>query len=420
MTAPVEVVTFGCRLNAAESERIRALASEDPGNRPTIVLNTCAVTTAAERDARRMARKLKRERPDADIVVTGCAAQRDPGQFAAMPEVARIVGNREKLRAETWIAPADARVMVGDIMTPVPDSPPLPERVAATGTRAVVEAQQGCDHRCTFCIIPFTRGPSRSEPLGALAARIAALCAAGTREVVLSGVDLASYGQDLPGRPGLGRAVRRLLASLPQLPRLRLSSIDPAEIDDDLVTAYAAEERLMPYAHLSLQSGDDLILKRMRRRHGRAQAIATAARLRRARPDIAFGADLIAGFPTETADAAAASLRILDEMDIAFVHAFPFDPRPGTPAARMPRLPAEEVAARAAALRVAGRARLRGHLAARIGREVDVLVESEGTGGHAADFTRVRLDHTAPGGTLLRARAVAAAEDHLIATTRAV
>jgi threonylcarbamoyladenosine tRNA methylthiotransferase MtaB len=420
MNAPVEVVTFGCRLNAAESERVRALASARSDDRPTIVLNTCAVTTAAERDARRMARKLKRERPDADIVVTGCAAQRDPAQFAAMPEVARIVGNREKLRPETWTAPGDARVVVGDIMSPAPDAPAMPETAAATGTRAVVEAQQGCDHRCTFCIIPFTRGPSRSEPLGALAARIAALCAAGTREVVLSGVDLASYGHDLPGRPGLGRAVRRLLANLPQLPRLRLSSIDPAEIDDDLVTAFAAEERLMPYAHLSVQSGDDLILKRMRRRHSRAQAIAIAVRLRRARPDIAFGADLIAGFPTESPEAAAASLRILDEMDIAFVHAFAFDPRPGTPAARMPKVPAAEVAARAAALRAAGRTRLRSHLEARVGHELDILVESEGTGGHAADFTRVRLDHPARRGTLLRARACAAAADHLIATTRAV
>ena len=419
MTATVEVVTFGCRLNAAESERVRALASAGSTGRPVVVLNTCAVTGAAERDARRMARKLKRERPEADIVVTGCAAQRDPAQFAAMPEVARIVGNREKLLAETWGPPAGARIAVGDIMRPAPEAPPLPDTTAATGTRAVVEAQQGCDHRCTFCIIPFTRGPSRSEPLGALAARIAALCAAGTREVVLSGVDLASYGHDLPGRPGLGRAVRRLLASLPQLPRLRLSSIDPAEIDDDLVAAYASEERLMPYAHLSLQSGDDLILKRMKRRHGRAQAIAIAQRLRRARPDIAFGADLIAGFPTETPAAAEASLRILDEMDISFVHAFAFDPRPGTPAARMPPLPAAEVAARAAALRAAGRTRLRRHLEARLGHVVEILVESEGTGGHAADFTRVRLDHPAPRGALLRVRATAMTDDHLIATTRA-
>lgn len=417
MTTDVEVVNFGCRLNAAEAERVRALAA--PGAaRPTIVLNTCAVTAAAERDARRMARKLKRERPDADIVVTGCAAQRDPGRFAAMPEVARVVGNREKLRPETW-RPADApRVAVGDIMAAGDFEPPAVDAPPGRDTRAVVDIQLGCDHRCTFCIIPFTRGPSRSQPLGALVERIDALCAAGTREVVLSGIDLTSYGHDLPGGPGLGRAVRRLLARVPALARLRLSSIDPAEIDDDLVEAFAREDRLMPHAHLSLQSGDDLILKRMRRRHDRASAIDAAARLRRARPDIAFGADMIAGFPTESDAAARASRRLLDEIGVAFVHVFAFDPRPGTPAARMPQVPAAEIARRAAELRADGAARLAAHLAARIGTALDVLVEGDGTRGTAADFTRVRLTAARPRGTLLRARAELAGADHLVATPR--
>jgi threonylcarbamoyladenosine tRNA methylthiotransferase MtaB len=417
MTADVEVVNFGCRLNAAEAERVRALAARGTV-RPTIVLNTCAVTAAAERDARRMARKLKRERPDADIVVTGCAAQRDPGRFAAMPEVARVVGNREKLRPETW-GPADPpRVAVGDIMAPGVFDPPAADAAPGRDTRAVVDIQQGCDHRCTFCIIPFTRGPSRSQPLGALADRIDALCAAGTREVVLSGIDLTSYGRDLPGGPGLGRAVRRLLARVPALARLRLSSIDPAEIDDDLVEAFAREDRLMPHAHLSLQSGDDLILKRMKRRHDRAGAIDAAARLRRIRPDIAFGADMIAGFPTESDAAARNSRHLLDEIGVAFVHVFAFDPRPGTPAARMPQVPAAEIARRAAALRADGESRLAAHLAARVGTTLDVLVEGDGTRGTAADFTRVRLTAPRPRGTLLRARAGSAGADHLVATPR--
>jgi threonylcarbamoyladenosine tRNA methylthiotransferase MtaB len=413
MTGRVEVVSFGCRLNAAESAAMREMADATAGG-PIVIVNTCAVTSTAERDARRVIRKLKRERPEAEIVVTGCAAQRDAGQFASMPEVARVVGNGEKLEAATWRDESPPRIGVGDIMArrefPAIADPHVPER-----TRAVVDAQQGCDHRCTFCIIPFTRGPSRSQPLGALARRIETLCAQGVREVVLSGVDLAAWGRDLPGAPSLGRALRRLLAVVPDLPRLRLSSIDPAEVDDDLVDAFANETRLMPFAHLSLQSGDDLILKRMKRRHSRAQAIAIAARLRRARPDIAFGADLIAGFPTESDDAAASSRAILDEIDIAFGHVFAFDPRPGTPAARMPRLPATEVAARAAALREAARRGLARHLAARHGRDVEVLVERDGLGGHAADFTRTRLDTAVPRGTIARARVVAVAPDHLIA-----
>jgi threonylcarbamoyladenosine tRNA methylthiotransferase MtaB len=415
MTAPVEVVNFGCRLNAAESEAIRALA-EGRLARPTFVLNTCAVTAAAERDARREARRLKRLHPGADIVVTGCAAQRDAAGFAAMPEVARVLGNAEKLDPASWDgATTRPRVEVGDAMAQRAFRDPAPG-ARPSGTRAVVDAQQGCDHRCTFCIIPFARGPSRSQPLGALAARVGALAREGVGEVVLSGVDLASWGRDLPGRPSLGRALRRLLALVPALPRLRLSSIDPAAIDDDLVEAFAQEERLMPHAHLSLQAGDDLVLKRMRRRHSRDGAIAIAGRLRRARPGIAIGVDVIAGFPTEDEAAAERSRAILGEMGASYAHVFPFDPRPGTPAARMPRVPPAEVARRAAALRAEAARLLRAHLDARVGAGLDVLVEADGLGGHAADFTRVRLDAPAPRGTLLRARAVAAARDHLLAT----
>lgn len=413
MDTRVEVVSFGCRLNAAEAATMRTLA--EPGaTRATVIVNTCAVTGAAERDARRAIRRLKRERPDADIVVTGCAAQRDPAQFAAMPEVARVLGNREKLDPASWRDPNASRLAVGDVMTPGP-LPPLAEPPRLERTRAVIEAQQGCDHRCTFCIIPFTRGPSRSQPLGALAQRIARLCDDGVREVVLSGVDLTAWGRDLPGAPTLGRAVRRVLAQVPALPRLRLSSIDPAEVDDDLVDAFAEEPRLMPFAHLSLQAGDDLVLKRMKRRHSSVDAVAVAARLRRARPDIAFGADLIAGFPTESDDAAARTRAIVDEIDLAFVHVFAFDPRPGTPAARMPPLPSAVVAERAASLRETARAAHARHLVAQVAREVEVLVERDGLSGHAADFTRVRLDTARPRGTIARARVVAAAADHLIA-----
>jgi threonylcarbamoyladenosine tRNA methylthiotransferase MtaB len=413
MDTRVEVVSFGCRLNAAEAAAMRALA-EERASRATVIVNTCAVTGAAERDARRAIRRLKRQRPEADIVVTGCAAQRDAAQFAAMPEVARVLGNREKLDPASWSDPDPPRLAVGDIMTPAP-LPPLADAPRQERTRAVVDAQQGCDHRCTFCIIPFTRGPSHSQPLGALAQRIERLCAEGVREVVLSGVDLTAWGRDLPGAPTLGRAIRRLLAQVPALARLRLSSIDPAEVDDDLVEAFAEEPRLMPFAHLSLQAADDLVLKRMRRRHTRAGAVAVAARLRRARPDLAFGADLIAGFPTESDQAAARTRAVIDEIGIAFVHVFAFDARPGTPAARMPPVAASLVAERAAALRAQARAALGRHLAAQIAHEVDVLVERDGVSGHAADFTRVRLDAPRERGTIARARVSAAAADHLIA-----
>jgi threonylcarbamoyladenosine tRNA methylthiotransferase MtaB len=413
MSGPIDVVTFGCRLNIAESAAIRALAAAHARS-PIVVVNTCAVTRAAERDARRAIRRLRRERPDAAIVVTGCAAQRDPALFAAMPEVARVVGNAEKLEAATWHAHDARRVQVGDIMT-ARRAPDLPLDAAPEGTRAIVEIQHGCDHRCTFCAIPYARGPSRSQPLGAVVQRVAALVARSSREIVLSGVDLASYGRDLPGAPTLGAAVRRILRAVPELPRLRLSSLDPGAIDDTLIAAYAEESRLMPHAHLSLQSGDDLILKRMKRRHSRADALRLVARMARARPAIAFGADLIAGFPTEDDAAFERSRALIDELGLAFVHVFGFDPRPGTPGARMPQLPAATIRSRAAALRAHASMRRTRALRERIGATISVLVERGGRSGHAEDFTAVTLTAEAAPGSILAARVIDASDGRLVA-----
>jgi threonylcarbamoyladenosine tRNA methylthiotransferase MtaB len=387
------IVTFGCRLNAQESALIAGLASDD-----VIVVNTCAVTGEAERQARQAIRRLKREQPHKRIVVTGCAAQLHPERFAAMPEVARVVGNAEKLRAETWRE--ERRVAVGDIMTVREPSPPLDGLIEQT--RAFVEIQTGCDHRCTFCIIPFARGPSRSVPMDRLASQVETLVARGYREVVLTGVDIASYGSDLPERPRLGDLVKHLLAA-PALERLRLSSLDPAFIDDALLDALANDTRLMPHLHLSLQAGDDMILKRMKRRHSRGQALALAARLREARPDVALGADLIAGFPTETDATFDNTLRLIDEMALSFVHVFPFSARAGTPAARMPAVAGPVVRDRARRLReAADAARLR-HFRRQHGRTARVLVERSATAGYDEHFTRVRLTGTATPGLIVSA-----------------
>jgi threonylcarbamoyladenosine tRNA methylthiotransferase MtaB len=400
----IEVLSFGCRLNHAEGGVIETLARGAAV--PVAIVNTCAVTAAAERDARRAIRRLKRERPDRAIVVTGCAAQRDPTMFTAMPEVDRVVGNSEKLKAATWREHATERVAITDIMK-TRGTTIIDDDVPTRGTRGFVEIQHGCDHRCTFCTIPFARGPSRSQPLGAIVDRIKRFVGDGGAEVVLSGVDITAYGADLPGGPGLGHAVRRLLRAVPELPRLRLSSLDPAECDEALVAAFAAEERLMPHAHLSLQAGDDLILKRMKRRHDRASADRLVAALRRARSGIALGADLIAGFPTESDAAAARSRAMIDDLGLAFVHVFAFDPRPGTPASRMPQLPRSDVKTRAAELRRAADAALRRHLEQRIGSTIDVLVESDGRSGHDADFSPIEFAFPAPHGTIRRLRAVA-------------
>jgi threonylcarbamoyladenosine tRNA methylthiotransferase MtaB len=392
MNRGVEVVTLGCRLNDYESEVIRAHALA-AGHDDLVVVNTCAVTNEAVRQARQTIRRLRAERPEAHLVVTGCAAQIDPAAFAAIEGVDRVIGNAEKLAADTWarsrLLHANARVMVDDIMSVRETAAHLIEGLSGR-TRAWIQVQNGCDHRCTFCIIPFGRGPSRSVPAGEVVQQVRLLAARGVPEVVLTGVDLTSWGTDLPGTPRLGNLVRRILRLVPELQALRLSSIDAAEMDDDLLRAFAEEGRLTPFAHLSLQHGDDLILKRMKRRHSRASALALIGALRAARPDIALGADLIAGFPTESEDAHAANLSLIAEAGLAFVHVFPFSARDGTPAARMPRLRGDVVRARAAALRGGAQAALVRHLEAHLRRPApqEVLVEREGT-GRLADFTPV-------------------------------
>jgi threonylcarbamoyladenosine tRNA methylthiotransferase MtaB len=400
----VEIITFGCRLNAWESEVMRDHARA-AGLQDAVFLNTCAVTSEAVRQARQTLRRLRRERPDARLIVTGCAAQIEPERFARMAEVDVVLGNAEKLRAESFRALAiesGERVSVGDIMTVTEISPHLVDGLEGRA-RAFVQVQTGCDHRCTFCVIPYGRGNARSAPAGDVVEQVRRLVETGHSEVVLTGVDMTSWGGDLPGTPKLGRLVRAILKQVPDLQRLRLSSIDAIEIDDDLMRAVADEERLCPYMHLSLQAGDDMILKRMKRRHLRADAIALTQSLRAARPDIAFGADLIAGFPTETEAMFENTLRLVEECDLAFVHAFPFSPRPGTPAARMPQLDRAVIKERAARLREAGAAALVRHLDRQAGRELDVLMERGGQ-ARAADFTPVRIDSPARPGALVRAK----------------
>lgn len=392
----VEVVTFGCRLNMVESEMIRQLAAEGD-EKNLVVVNSCAVTGESARQARQAIRRLKRERPEARIVVTGCAAQIDPETFAAMPEVAHVMGNAEKTRALSWRS-FDARTNVGPIaLASRRENAASPMLAAIEGhTRAFLAVQNGCDHSCTFCVIPLGRGPSRSVPADEIVARARKFVESGHKEIVLTGVDLTSWGADLPGAERLGALVRRLLRELPGLPRLRLSSIDCIEADADLVTAFAAEERLAPYLHLSLQSGDDLILKRMKRRHSRREAVDFCANLRRLRPDMAFGADLIAGFPTEDEEMAARTLALVEDCGLSFLHVFPYSPRPGTPAARMPPTPASAVRERAARLREAGERARQRHFSTQVGRRLRILTE-RGATGHADDFSPVRTPDLPPG-----------------------
>ncbi len=395
---PVEVVTFGCRLNACESEAIRAQAAAD-GIADTVVFNTCAVTGEAVRQARQAIRKVRRDRPDARLVVTGCAAQVDPAGFAAMTEVDLVLGNDRK-SAQGALAGEGERVRVADIFAARAGAAAPAGALFAGRARAYVEIQNGCDHRCTFCIIPFGRGNARSTPADAVISRVRAIAAAGCAEVVLTGVDLTSWGADLPGAPPLGILVSRILNEVPELARLRLSSIDAAELDELLFEAFAREARLMPHLHLSLQSGDDLILKRMKRRHSRADALRLIDRVRQARPQTAFGADLIAGFPTESDAAFANTLGLVAEAGLAFLHVFPFSPRPGTPAARMPQLPSGLVRERAARLREAGDAALARHLDRRVGARAEVLVERPGR-GRAEDYSEVVLDVAAAPGDVV-------------------
>jgi threonylcarbamoyladenosine tRNA methylthiotransferase MtaB len=389
----VEVLTFGCRLNLVESEAIRRTALAC-GRSNLVILNTCAVTADAVRQARQTIRRVKRERPAAEIVVTGCAAQIDPGQFAAMPEVFRVLGNAEKANPASWAHGGGVRVDVANIMA-AKAAPGILSEGIEDHTRAFLAVQTGCDHRCSFCVIPFGRGPSRSVPMEEVIRAACRLSDKGFREIVLTGVDLTSYGTDLCGAPALGGLVKTILRAAPKLERLRLSSIDCVEADLELIDAFADEPRLMPHLHLSLQSGDDIILKRMKRRHGRADAVRFCAELRRLRPEIVFGADLIAGFPTESDAMFQNTLALVADCGLTHLHVFPFSPRPGTPAAKMPPIAPEIVKARAKRLREAGAAALRKHLDAQTGKVLRVLTERGGT-GRTEDFTRVKIGDVAP------------------------
>jgi threonylcarbamoyladenosine tRNA methylthiotransferase MtaB len=396
----VEVVTFGCRLNACESQAIRERADAE-GLSNAIVFNTCAVTSEAVRQARQAIRKARREHPAARLIATGCAVQIDPDSFAAMDEIDLVLGNAEKARDGAF-STLGQRVQVGDILA---ERPVAASRVSglAGRARAYVEIQNGCDHRCTFCVIPFGRGGARSVDAQAVVTQVRALATAGYAEVVLTGVDLTSWGADLPGAPRLGVLVGEVLRKVPELARLRLSSIDTAEVDAELMALIGDEARLMPHLHLSLQSADDLILKRMKRRHSRAQALDLVGRVRAVRPDVAFGADLIAGFPTETEAAFDNTLAFVTEAGLAFLHVFPFSPRPGTPAARMPQLPRELIHARARRLRTAGESALARHLTAQVGRSVRALVERPGR-ARAEDFTEIALEGSAAPGAVIAGR----------------
>jgi threonylcarbamoyladenosine tRNA methylthiotransferase MtaB len=401
----VDVVTFGCRLNAAESEVIRREA-ERAGFADTVVVNTCAVTAEAVRQARQTIRALRRERPQARIVVTGCAAQTEPQTFIAMAEADQVLGNGEKLSAAAW-ARAHAtfglenapKAIINDIMAVRETAAHLID-VFENRSRAFVQVQNGCDHRCTFCIIPFGRGNSRSVPMGAVVQDVRRLVENGYCEVVLTGVDITSYGADLPGAPRLGALVKQILKHVPELKRLRLSSIDSVEADADLLDALARHERLMPHLHLSLQSGDDLVLKRMKRRHARQDAIAFCRTVRQLRPDVVFGADMIAGFPTETEAMFKNSLDLVEACGLTHLHVFPFSPRPGTPAARMPQVARDVVKDRARRLRERGALALQLHLDGEVGATRRVLTESPDT-GRTEQFTPVRLAAPSDRGKIL-------------------
>ena len=388
MSGP-DIITLGCRLNIAESEAIREMTG---GQDDMIVVNSCAVTAEDVRQTRQAIRRARRDRPDARIMVTGCAAQTEPETFAAMPEVDAVIGNREKMAAATYQPPFGAmpEVRVADIMA-VRDTAPHMASAFADHARAFLEVQNGCDHRCTFCIIPYGRRNSRSVPAGAVVEKAKELVAAGYREIVLTGVDVTSYGPDLPGSPSLGLLVERILTGVPDLPRLRLSSIDSVEIDDRLFDLIAHEPRMMPHLHLSLQAGDDMILKRMKRRHSRSEAVRIVDRLLAARPDISIGADIIAGFPTEDEAMFENSLALVSDCRIVHGHIFPYSPRTGTPAARMPQVDRATIKARAARLRAACEARRADWLASLVGTRQSVLVERSGLSGHAENFAPVRF-----------------------------
>ena len=401
MNAPlrpsIEVLSFGCRLNLVESEAMRAAAA-DAGRSDTIIVNTCAVTAESVRQARQAIRRISREKPDAKIVVSGCAVETERQKFAEMPEVAHVLGNARKADPAAWRTLGLPSNVNDDIMQARIAAPLMVDSIAGH-TRAFLAIQNGCDHRCTFCIIPFGRGPSRSLPLSAIVERAQRLVDIGHSEIVLTGVDLTSWGGDLPERPKLGALARAILKGAPGLLRLRLSSLDCIEADADLFAALTEEERLMPHLHLSLQSGDDMILKRMKRRHSRADAVAFCERVRKLRPDIVFGADLIAGFPTETEEMAANTLRLVEDCGLTHLHVFPYSPRENTPAARMPQVAHQRRVDRSKVLRDAGDAALARHLASQIGRRIEILAERGGL-GRARDFSLVATPGASPGSTV--------------------
>ncbi len=404
--AEPKILTFGCRLNAYESEVIRGHL-KDSSDGDLIVVNSCAVTAEAERQVRQAIRKAHRETPEAEIVVTGCAAQIDPKRYAALPGVVRVLGNAEKLRPESWLEGAHPKVQVDDIMSLRETASHLTTAFAER-SRAFVQIQQGCDHRCTFCIIPFGRGNNRSVPLGAIVQEVRRLVEAGLREVVLTGVDITGYGGDLPGQPSLGQLCRRLLAQVPELPRLRLSSLDPVEIDPDLYRLLGEEPRLMPHLHLSVQAGADLILKRMKRRHLRRDVLSAARQAKALRPELVFGADLIAGFPTEGEADFQETLRLVEEAELTYLHVFPYSERPGTPAARMPQVAKPLRKERAARLRALGATQLARHLQKRVGSQDRILIEKPGL-GRAEDFSEVTLtDKSSNAGAIVAAALTAA------------
>ncbi|WP_273498635.1 tRNA (N(6)-L-threonylcarbamoyladenosine(37)-C(2))-methylthiotransferase MtaB [Lentibacter algarum] len=406
MSAP-KFTTLGCRLNAYESEAMRELATA-AGLSNVQVINTCAVTAEAVRKAKKEIRKLARENPDAPIIVTGCAAQTEPETFAAMAEVTRVVGNHEKMQPDTWqsLAPdligETEKVIVNDIMSVTETAGHMIDGFG-TRSRAYVQVQNGCDHRCTFCIIPYGRGNSRSVPAGVVVEQIKRLVGRGFNEVVLTGVDLTSWGADLPAAPRFGDLVMRILKLVPDLPRLRISSIDSIEADDNLMQAIATEPRLMPHLHLSLQHGDDLILKRMKRRHLRDDAIRFTEEALKLRPEMTFGADIIAGFPTETEAHFANSLKLVDDCQLTWLHVFPYSAREGTPAARMPAVNGAAIKERAAALRAAGERRVAMHLATQQGRQHSILMENPHM-GRTEQFTEVRFDLPQTEGALVSGR----------------
>lgn len=429
----VHVLTFGCRLNSYESEVMKSHAMA-AGLDNAILVNTCAVTAEAERQARQAIRRARKHNPDAEIIVTGCSAQVNPAMYADMPEVSRVIGNAEKLKADSYVVmpahvgiqtelnkdwiPAFAgmtseKIQVNDIMSVKETALHLVQGFEGKA-RAFVQVQNGCNHRCTFCIIPYGRGNSRSVPVGEIVSQVRMLVDNGTKEIVLTGVDISAYGEDLPGAPTLGQMTHRLLTLVPELPRLRISSIDAVEVDEDLYRLMAEEPRLMPHMHVSLQAGDDMVLKRMKRRHLRKDILNFCAKVRSIRPDMVFGADLIAGFPTETEEMFKNTLEIVEEAELTYLHVFPYSARPGTPAARMPQVPKSLAKERAARLRAAGEQRLHSYLASRTGVTESVLMETETT-GRSEHFAPVRLmDAAAEPGALIKAKVLQVQQGQLM------